>query len=623
MRRTMRWTIPVRGEQDIRALEAMPYDELVPARSTYELFETCAALHGDRPAVTVLGSSNPDDVVAHFTHAQFLGEITRAANLFTRHANGAEPLIAMIARNYAAIPAIVWGGQAAGIISSLNYLLAADVIEQLLAAERATMLVVPGPRLDPELWSKVAPILSCLTGLTTIFVLGGLPDSAADPRLVDFDAEVAREDRSALIRRRAIGRDTIAAIFHTGGTTGLPKLVPQTHGNHIHAAWAFAQMFAIDETDAIINGMPMFHVGGTMTSQLSVLGAAGHMILAAPNGFRDPGVIANYWAMVERFGVTIAGGVPTTIAAEAATPLGIADVSSLRMALTGGALLPSTVAARFEDRCGTSLLEQYGMTETLANLATTPFHGEKLRGSVGYRAPFTQIRVGAITPDDGRGPAAAPGVIGPVSFRGPNAFPGYLSPKHNEGLFIEGGFMSTGDLGYLTPKGQLVLTGREKDLIIRSAHNIDPSAIEEVANSHPEVNLSAAVGMPDAYAGEVPVVFVEPRSGATLDADEVLTYISARIHEPPAKPKKVFVMSEIPRTGVGKIFKPTLREETIRQKIADVLASIDPHQRAEIVADATSANRATARVILPGASEALRTRLRTALQDLLVDITVE
>jgi fatty-acyl-CoA synthase len=622
MRRTTRWTIPVRDEDDIRRLEAQPYDELVTARSTYELFETCAELHGERPAVTVLGSPDPSDVVAQFTHTAFLGEITRAANLFTRHAGGGEPLIAMVARNYAAIPAIVWGGQAAGIISSLNYLLSADVIEQLLAAEEATMLVVPGPRSDAEIWSKMAPILAGLPGLTAIFVIGGLPDEISDPRLIDFDAEVAREDASALLNRRNIARDTIAAIFHTGGTTGLPKLVPQTHGNHIHAAWAFGQMFAIDETDIIINGMPMFHVGGTMTSQLSVLAAAGHMILAAPNGFRDPGVIANYWKTVERFRVTIAGGVPTTIAAQAATPLDGADVSSLRMALTGGALLPSTVAARFEERCGANLLEQYGMTETLANLATTPFHGEKLRGSVGYRAPFTEIRIGARTPDDGRGAAAGPGVMGPVSYRGPNAFPGYLSPRHNEGLFLEGGFMSTGDLGSLTPKGQLVLTGREKDLIIRSAHNIDPSAIEEVANSHPGINLSAAVGMPDAYAGEVPVIYVEPRGGAVLDSAEVLAYITERIHEPPAKPRHVFIIPEIPRTGVGKIFKPTLREMAVRQKIVDVLASIDDGARAEIEVDMGRGKKPIVRVRLSKADDGARARLETAVQDLLLDFSI-
>jgi fatty-acyl-CoA synthase len=622
MRRTTRWTIAVRGEEDIGALEQMPYDELVTSHSTYEIFETNAALHGERPAVTVLGSADPSSVVAHFTHAEFLGEITRAANLFTRHAQGIEPIIAIVARNNAALPAIVWGGQTAGVISSLNYLLTAAVIEQLLITEKATMLIVPGPRLDAELWSKMESILPHLADVVAVFVLGGLPDTPNDLRCIDFDAEVERQDPSRLIRPRAITRDTIAAIFHTGGTTGLPKLVPQTHGNHIHAAWAFGQMFAIDETDIIINGMPMFHVGGTMTSQLSVLAAAGHMILAAPNGFRDPGVIANYWAIVERFKVTIAGGVPTTIAAQAATPLKGADVSSLRMALTGGALLPSTVAVRFEERCGTNLLEQYGMTETLANLATTPFHGEKLRGSVGFRAPFTEIRVGGSTPDDGTGPAAAPGVIGPVSFRGPNAFPGYLSPKHNEGLFLEGGFMSTGDLGYLTPKGQLVLTGREKDLIIRSAHNIDPSAIEEVANSHPGVNLSAAVGMPDAYAGEVPVIYVEPRGGAVLDGAEVLAYITERIHEPPAKPRSVFVIAEIPRTGVGKIFKPTLREFAIRQKISDVLASISAEAQAEFVVDMSSGKRPAVQIHLSNEDHEVKERLRTELRDLLLDIVI-
>ncbi|MBX9455318.1 MAG: AMP-binding protein [Rhizobium sp.] len=618
--KTTRWTFPVRGEEDIRALETRPYDELVPSRSIYQLFEANAELHGDRPAITVLANPDPASVSASYTHSQFLGEITRVANLLS-DLGGDVPTIAILARNYAMLPAIIWGGQTAGVISCLNYLLTSDVIRQLLAAERATVLIVPGPALDTELWNKLAPILSGLDEIRHVMVLGGLPQGQQDPRLVDFDAELALQPSSHLLRPRVIDRDTIGSILHTGGTTGLPKLVPQTHGNQIHAAWSFGQMFSIDETDVIINGMPMFHVGGTITFQLTVLAAAGHMILTAPAGFRDPAVVANYWATVDRFRVTMAGGVPTTIAAIADVPVGDNDISSLRMALTGGAILPSTVAARFEQRAGIPLLEQYGMTETMANIATTPFHGDKRRGSVGYRAPFGGIRIGPTTPDDGKGDGAAPGVIGPVSCRGPNVFPGYLSARHREGLFIGDGWMSTGDIGFLTPKGQLVLTGREKDLIIRSAHNIDPAVIEEVANGHPDVSLSAAVGMPDAYAGEVPVIFVEPVKDRQVDPVDLLRYITERVPEPPAKPRQVIVIAEIPKTGVGKIFKPALREQAIRRKIDDVLAGIDPAATAEIVIDMVSGKVPEVRITL--ADTRTRARLLSELRDLHLDIRTD
>lgn len=616
--KTTRWTIPVRGEDDICALEAQPYEQLVPSRSIYEVFEANAELHGDRPALTVLATPDPSSVSVSFTHSQFFGEITKVANLLSSLDRDGIPTVAILARNYATLPAIIWGGQTAGVVSCLNYLLSSDVIRQLLAAEKATVLVVPGPKLDADLWNKVAPILPELPEIKDVLVLGGLPEDLVDPRLVDFDTEVELHTSSYLVRPRETGRDTVASILHTGGTTGLPKLVPQTHGNQIHAAWTFAQMFAIDETDVIINGMPMFHVGGTITFHLSVMAAAGHMILTAPAGFRDPAVIANYWATVERFRATMAGGVPTTIASIADTPVGGHDISSLRMALTGGAILPSTVAARFEARAGIPLLEQYGMTETLANIATTPFHGEKRRGSVGYRAPFGGIRVGSETPDDGQGDGAPADVIGPVSARGPNVFPGYLSAKHCEGLFVGDGWMCTGDIGFVTPKGQLVLTGREKDLIIRSAHNIDPAVIEEVANSHPDISLSAAVGMPDAYAGEVPVIFVEPVHGKDVDVAELLHYITGRVPEPPAKPRHVFVVSEIPKTGVGKIFKPALREQAIRKKIADVLAGIDPAATADVEVDMLSGKVPKVRISVP--DENVRQRLLVELQDLNLDI---
>ncbi|HWX61194.1 AMP-binding protein, partial [Bradyrhizobium sp.] len=137
-------------------------------------------------------------------------------------------------------------------------------------------------------------------------------------------------------------------MFHTGGTTGRPKLVRLTHGNQIHAAWSFAQVHGIDETDTVINGFPLFHVGGTMTAGLSVLAAGGHVVIPSAQSLRSPKVIQNYWGIVERHRATIVSGVPTSIAALAEVPVGSRDISSVRMALTGGAVLPKAIGERFQ-----------------------------------------------------------------------------------------------------------------------------------------------------------------------------------------------------------------------------------------------------------------------------------
>jgi len=144
-------------------------------------------------------------------------------------------------------------------------------------------------------------------------------------------------------------------------------------------------------------------------------------------------------------------------------------------------------------------------------------------------------------------------------------FPGYLDPKHDEGVLTKAGWLITGDIGYLTDDERLVLTGRAKDLIIRSGHNIDPTAIEDVANAFVSVQISAAVGMPDQYAGEVPILFVVPAPGEIIDLKALDAHLERNILEPPAKPKRVVVLEALPVTGVGKIFKPALRDLAIQE----------------------------------------------------------
>ena len=356
----------------------------------------------------------------------------------------------------------------------------------------------------------------------------------------------------------------MSALFHTGGTTGRPKLVQLTHGNQIHAAFGFAQVFAYDEHDVVMNGFPFFHVGGTMTVGLSVLAAGGQIVVPSPYGLRSPAAVDSHWRLVEGFGVTIVGGVPTSIAALTNSWRPGTDVSTVRMAITGGAVLPKAVGTRFEATTGIRLFETYGMTETAAAIAFNPGRGRPVPGSVGFRAPFSQTRVIRLGSD---GDLCGPDESGLVQVRGPQVFPGYVDPSHNIGTFDTDGWLVTGDIGYLTRDERLVLTGREKDLIIRSGHNIDPAAIEDVANQLPGVQISAAVGMPDQYAGELPLLFVVPVPGKQIDLPALKAHLDAGVNEPPARPAACLVIDALPVTAVGKIFKPALRELAIKEKV--------------------------------------------------------
>ena len=494
--RTTKYTIPIRDLKDIETLEKQPYDELVPAKSVYDLFTATAALFPDRPGLTVLPSGKLDDAAHTRTNKELLQEVTRVANMMYDTITRRVGVVAIISPTYDQIPATIWGAQTAGIVSSINYLLSPDVIVDLLRAENAEILVVPGPNVDRDIWAKVQPVIAQVDMIRKIFVLGGGP--ANDRRMHDFDETAKAYPDDRLTFSREIGRNTVAALFHTGGTTGTPKLVQLTHGNQIHGAWAFAQMWGIDETDVVLNCLPMFHVGGTISLGMSGMAAGAHEIILSPYGLRNRDIVRNYWKIVERYKATIVGGVPTAIVAISDVPVADADISSVRMGFTGGSLCPVPVGERFEKKINGTLYEQYGMTETGAMISSNPVMGKRILGSAGLRVPFSDLVIARQKElESGTVVKCDVGEIGSVLVRGPQVFPGYKDPQHNAGALLEEGWLVTGDLGYMNAENRLFLTGRQKDLIIRSGHNIDPASIEEIADAHPAVALSAAVGMPD------------------------------------------------------------------------------------------------------------------------------
>ncbi len=617
MERRLKTTRPVaRVEtiEDIVAIEAHPYDELVTARNLYDLFLATAQHGGDRPALTVLRSPDPDDVGIALTHRELLGEITRAANMF--RALGLEPgkgVAAFLTPTLPELPALLLGAQVAGVASALNYLLSREAIFDLLNAEGATMLVVSASSQDEMCWTKAQGVFDHVPSLQRVLVIGDGPEAADG--FTALDDVLAEFSPDALDFEPATDRDAVCALFHTGGTTGRPKLVQLTAGNQIHAAFGFAQVFGYDETDVVINGFPFFHVGGTMTVGLSVLAAGAHMIVPSPYALRPPAVAANYWKLVERFGVTVVNGVPTSISALTTSWEDGIDASSVRMALTGGAVLPKAVGSRFEATTGIRLYETYGMTETAAAIAFNPGYGAPLAGSVGFRAPFSQTRI--VRLDTAEAVPCAPGESGLVQVRGPQVFPGYVDPAHNAGTLGPDGWLSTGDVGYLREDGRLVLTGREKDLIVRSGHNIDPAAIEDVANQFAGVQISAAVGMPDQYAGEVPMLFVVPAPGAQIDRAALASYLEANVHEPPARPRSILVIDALPVTAVGKIFKPTLRDMAIREKVRVELAkTAGEDARARVTVSLDAQKRTVVDVELEGVNAEALDALGAALQPL-------
>jgi fatty-acyl-CoA synthase len=609
---TTRFTRPVTCIADIEALERLSYDSLVPARNLYHLFEATARLHPGRPALTVLAPGGVGEV--SLMHRQLLTAISRAANLFRSCGIAPDgPTIAVLCPILPQIFPALLGAQVAGVASSINYLLNEDTIVDLLEAQNASVLVVPSQSADPAIWQKASNVAARVKSLQRIFVVG--ESRGLTGRFAGYDEAISTQT-DVLEFEPSNDRHSVCALFHTGGTTGRPKLVRLTHGNQIHAAWGFAQVHGLDEFDAALNGFPLFHVGGTMTVGLSILAAGGHVIVPSPYSLRSPEAIRDYWHTVARFRATIVSGVPTSIAALAEVPIGTCDVRTVRMALTGGAVLPKAVGDRFQARTGIKLFETYGMTETAAAIAFNPGRGEPLQGSVGFRAPFSSTKIVALGDTDMQ-QQCPPLSSGLVLVKGPQVFPGYVDPRHSRGVLTDDHWIVTGDVGYLTEDERLVLTGREKDLIVRSGHNIDPAAIEDVANAFPGVQMSSAVGMPDAYAGEVPILFVVPSPNQTVDLAQLRDHLERNVNEPPARPKRVVLLEALPVTAVGKIFKPELRDLAVKEKVrTEIDGLFGPAASADIEVGKDDRLNTVVHVSVGSSDKALLNRLAESLSAL-------
>ena len=162
--------------------------------------------------------------------------------------------------------------------------------------------------------------------------------------------------------------------------------------------------------------------------------------------------------------------------------------------------------------------------------------------------------------------------IGVVIMGGPGVFGGYLNEAHNKGAFVDGTWVNSGDLGRLDADGFLWITGRAKDLVIRGGHNIDPGPVEDIMFQHPSVGFAAVVGQPDAYAGELPVGYVQLKPGARVEPGELESWVRERTPDRAAVPVQIIPIDPMPLTGVGKVFKPQLRWDAARRVFTGVLS---------------------------------------------------
>jgi fatty-acyl-CoA synthase len=545
---------PIRTMADVQRLEKTPLSAALTVRSTYEIVRNSALEFGDKTAVTFLRTADPADEPLRWSYRELFEGVHRTANLL--HALGvrAADAVAVLLPGCYEYHLALWGGAAAGIVQPLNPLLADEKLASLVNASRAKVLIAWG---EGDMWAKAERLKANVPSLEAVLRVAPFDEAAGQAAAMpegfaDFHSQLAQQPADRLVSGREIQPTDIAAYFHTGGTTGSPKLARHSHGAQVFTAWACVQMQGLTPADSGINGYPLFHVAGVLPGALTSFSAGAEQIIPTTGLFRNRQVVGNYWRLVEKYRPTVISGVPTVLAALCEVPLNGADISSVRYCRTGAAALAPELSARFEKLFGLHVHEAFGMTEMAGISTITPPGVVGPAGCVGFRMPHSQMRVVALG-EDGRatGREVGQGEPGMVVFQAPNVFSGFVDPKDNESAFTDDGWLATGDLGWIDADGRLNLSGRSKDLIIRSGHNIDPKVIEDALGSHPAVQLCAAVGAPDAYAGELPVVFATLLPGAGATEQELLDYVSARVDEPPAKPKWVAILPSMPVTAVG------------------------------------------------------------------------
>ncbi|MBY8871367.1 long-chain fatty acid--CoA ligase [Micromonospora sp. PLK6-60] len=471
------------------------------------------------------------------TYGQFADAADRISAVLRERGIGRGDAVAYLGENSPEFLQVMFAAARLGaVFVPVNTRLAPPEIGYLLADSGTRVLVH-----DPDFAASVAAAVPAAGGLQLLVTGAGTGD---------------RPGLDPLLRAAAGIADPVdtdhgdpAAIIYTSGTTGRPKGAVLTHGNLTWVALNCVVDYDVVSTDVALMISPLFHVASLGMGALPVILKGATMVLE--KGF-EPG---RALAQIERHGVTMLSGVPTTYQLMADHPAwATTDLSTLAKLTCGGSAVPIRVLNAYEAR-GLSFSQGYGMTEASPGAtALPPAMTRAKQGSVGLPHFFTDVRVTDVT-----GEPAPTGTVGEIEIAGPNVFAGYHGlPEATAESFTADGWFRSGDLGHLDADGYLYISGRLKDMIISGGENIYPPELELLLAEIDGVTSAAVIGVPDERWGEVPWAIVTVREGAAVDTDTVRTHLDGRIARYKL-PKNVVIVDELPRTASGKVRKADLR----------------------------------------------------------------
>lgn len=569
----------VRSAADVRAIECTPYRDLLPAWSILGVIEHWARRIPRKTAMVALEKGDPTRVSRELNYADLAATVRGTANRLRQVSAGAPPVVSILTPLLPEAFIASWAGASAGVANPINPFLRIEHVASIMNAAGTTVLVSGTPADGSGAWNEIGRLQSMVPTLREVWRVGrGSQNDFFRQQLDTVLHDELQFDRPEDPRRTA-------ALLHTGGTTAAPKLVRHTEEGQLLNAWCCGTFNDNRPNGVAAVGMPYFHVGGAVCLGLAHLVFGQTSVIVSPDGFRDSHVIERFWDLVEAHGVTIVGSAPTSAAAIVATPHSNRPPKDFRF-WSGGAAVPVQLAREFAEKFGIPLHEGWGMTEVQGGLILNPCAFETRIGSVGILLPYHRarcVKLGARTADI----EAPPGVAGVLAVKGPCVTEGYLDAAHTPGLFFESSitkerWINSGDLCTIDPDEYFWHRGRSKDLIIRGGHNIDPIGIEEALLAHPAVLYAAAIGEPDRDKGEMPVAYVQLRSGASASDLELIDHCRDGINERAAVPRSVRIVETMPLTAVGKIFKPALRQDAVRRCVEHIAAHLDASRSIDI-----------------------------------------
>ena len=537
--------------------------DLAGYQSLKEVFERSCQRFRELPAFTNMGAS--------ITYGELDQLAARFGAYLQKHARlprGGR--VAIMLPNLLQYPVALFGALRAGMtVVNVNPQYTARELRHQLRDSGAQAIVVlenfahtleevlPDTALKTVITTRIGDMLGAAKSLLVNFVVKHVkhmvPQWKVDGAL-DWHAALDLGGRARL-DDVPLGRDDVAFLQYTGGTTGTAKGAVLTHGNmvaNVQQTSAWIGNVLREGEELVVTPLPLYHVFSLTANCLLFVKWGAHNLLIT-----NPRDIAGFIRELKRVRFTAITGVNTLFNALLNDPaFRSVDASALKVAVAGGMAVHRAVASRWQEAMGVALIEGYGLTEASPIVCANPLDAREFSGTVGAPLPSTEVSIRSDTDEE-----LAIGEVGEICVRGPQVMKGYWNlPEETARTLDADGWLHTGDIGQLTERGFVKITDRKKDLIIVSGFKVYPNEVEDVATLHPGVLEAGAIGVPDTRSGEAVKLIVVRRDPA-LTEGELIEHCRRHLTAYKVPRHVEFRSTPLPKTPIGKVLRRALREE--------------------------------------------------------------